>query len=103
MGADGSASACATTAARRAERRWPQTARERPAALRLRAFVWAVQGLERNVVVHAAFLNSTLDSDEARQIERELLAGRLVLLYAAPERILTPRFLAMGCRCRHRT
>ncbi|HSW23545.1 MAG TPA: RecQ family ATP-dependent DNA helicase, partial [Burkholderiaceae bacterium] len=45
--------------------------------------------------VHAAFLNSTLDSDDARQIERELLSGRLVLLYAAPERILTPRFLAM--------
>ena len=45
--------------------------------------------------VHAAFLNSTLDSDETRQIERELLAGRLVLLYAAPERILTPRFVAM--------
>ena len=45
--------------------------------------------------VHAAFLNSTLDSDEARHIERELLSGRLVLLYAAPERILTPRFLAM--------
>jgi ATP-dependent DNA helicase RecQ len=45
--------------------------------------------------VHAAFLNSTLESGEARGIERELLAGRLVLLYAAPERILTPRFLAM--------
>jgi ATP-dependent DNA helicase RecQ len=45
--------------------------------------------------VHAAFLNSTLDGDEARSIERELLSGRLVLLYAAPERILTPRFLAM--------
>jgi ATP-dependent DNA helicase RecQ len=45
--------------------------------------------------VHAAFLNSTLDGDEARHIERELLAGRLVLLYAAPERILTARFLAM--------
>jgi ATP-dependent DNA helicase RecQ len=45
--------------------------------------------------VHAAFLNSTLDSDEARDIERALLSGRLVLLYAAPERILTPRFLAM--------
>ncbi len=45
--------------------------------------------------VHAAFLNSTLDSDEARRIERELLGGALVLLYAAPERILTPRFLAM--------
>ena len=45
--------------------------------------------------VHAAFLNSTLDGDEARRIERELLGGALVLLYAAPERILTPRFLAM--------
>jgi ATP-dependent DNA helicase RecQ len=45
--------------------------------------------------VHAAFLNSTLEGDEARRIERELLAGRLVLLYAAPERILTPRLLAM--------
>jgi ATP-dependent DNA helicase RecQ len=45
--------------------------------------------------VHAAFLNSTLDGDEARRIERELLAARLPILYAAPERILTPRFLAM--------
>ncbi|HSW04223.1 DNA helicase RecQ [Aquabacterium sp.] len=45
--------------------------------------------------VHAAFLNSTLEGDEARRIERELLGGRLVLLYAAPERILTARFLAM--------
>jgi ATP-dependent DNA helicase RecQ len=45
--------------------------------------------------VHAAFLNSTLDGDEARRIERELLSGRLVMLYAAPERILTPRFMAM--------
>ncbi|HNU11059.1 MAG TPA: DNA helicase RecQ [Rubrivivax sp.] len=45
--------------------------------------------------VHAAFLNSTLEGEEARQVERELLSGRLVLVYAAPERILTPRFLAM--------
>jgi ATP-dependent DNA helicase RecQ len=45
--------------------------------------------------VKAAFLNSTLEGDEARQVERELMAGRLSLLYAAPERILTPRFLAM--------
>ena len=45
--------------------------------------------------VHAAFLNSTLEGEEARRIERELLAGRLQLLYAAPERILTARFLAM--------
>ncbi len=45
--------------------------------------------------VAAAFLNSTLEGDEARRTERDLLAGRLVLLYAAPERILTARFLAM--------
>jgi ATP-dependent DNA helicase RecQ len=45
--------------------------------------------------VHASFLNSTLDSQDASAVERELRSGRLVLLYAAPERILTPRFLAM--------
>ncbi|MBL8340361.1 MAG: RecQ family ATP-dependent DNA helicase [Rubrivivax sp.] len=45
--------------------------------------------------VGAAFLNSTLEGEAARRVERELLAGRLTLLYAAPERILTPRFLAM--------
>ena len=45
--------------------------------------------------VKAAFLNSTLDAEAARQVERELMSGRLTLLYAAPERILTPRFMAM--------
>jgi len=44
--------------------------------------------------VHAAFLNSTLDGDAAARIEREMMAGRLVLVYAAPERIATPRMLA---------
>ncbi len=44
--------------------------------------------------VHAAFLNSTLSSEEAARVEREMMAGRLVLLYAAPERVTTPRFLA---------
>ncbi len=44
--------------------------------------------------VHAAFLNSTLTLDEAQRIEREMMSGRLVLLYAAPERVTTPRFLA---------
>jgi ATP-dependent DNA helicase RecQ len=44
--------------------------------------------------VHAAFLNSSLEADQARSIEREMMAGRLMLLYAAPERITTPRFLA---------
>jgi len=44
--------------------------------------------------VHAAFLNSTLESHDETRIEREMMGGRLVLLYAAPERITTPRFLA---------
>ncbi len=45
--------------------------------------------------VNAAFLNSTLDSTQAQAVEAELRSGRLTLLYAAPERVLTPRFLAM--------
>ena len=44
--------------------------------------------------IHAAFLNSTLDSEAAARIEREMMSGRLVLVYAAPERIATPRMLA---------
>jgi ATP-dependent DNA helicase RecQ len=44
--------------------------------------------------VHAAFLNSTLSFEDTQRIEREMMGGRLVLLYAAPERVTTPRFLA---------
>ena len=44
--------------------------------------------------VHAAYLNSSLTSEEAQRIEREMMGGRLVMLYAAPERLTTPRFLA---------
>jgi ATP-dependent DNA helicase RecQ len=44
--------------------------------------------------VHAAFLNSTLEFSEVQRIEREMTSGRLVLLYAAPERLTTPRMLA---------
>ena len=44
--------------------------------------------------VSAAFLNSTLSGEEAQQIERRLLRGDMTLLYAAPERVTTPRFLA---------
>jgi ATP-dependent DNA helicase RecQ len=44
--------------------------------------------------VEAAFLNSTLSGDEAAAIERRLARGELTLLYAAPERVTTPRFLA---------
>ncbi len=45
--------------------------------------------------VAAAFLNSSLSLDEAQQIEKRLLRGELTLLYAAPERLTTPRFLAL--------
>jgi len=45
--------------------------------------------------VRAAFLNSTLDAEQARQVERDLLDGQLDLLYVAPERLLTPRFLSL--------
>ena len=44
--------------------------------------------------VSAAFLNSTLSQDEATQIERQMMRGELTLVYAAPERVTTPRFLA---------
>ncbi|VXB00147.1 ATP-dependent DNA helicase RecQ [Luteimonas sp. 9C] len=45
--------------------------------------------------VRAAYLNSTLDGETAQRVERELLAGELDLLYVAPERLLTPRFLSL--------
>jgi ATP-dependent DNA helicase RecQ len=44
--------------------------------------------------VNAAFLNSTLSSEEASDIERRLLRGEITLLYAAPERVTNGRFLA---------
>jgi ATP-dependent DNA helicase RecQ len=44
--------------------------------------------------VSAAFLNSTLSPDETSAIEQRLRKGEITLLYAAPERINTPRFLA---------
>ncbi|MDO8248409.1 MAG: DNA helicase RecQ [Rhodoferax sp.] len=44
--------------------------------------------------VSAAFLNSTLSFEEAAQVEKRLLRGDITLLYCAPERVTTPRFLA---------
>ncbi|MDR2450871.1 MAG: DNA helicase RecQ [Candidatus Accumulibacter sp.] len=43
--------------------------------------------------VHAAFLNSTLTFPEVQRVEREMMSGRLVLVYVAPERLMTPRML----------
>ena len=44
--------------------------------------------------VSAAFLNSTLSPQESLAIEQQLVRGEITLLYAAPERINTARFLA---------
>ncbi len=45
--------------------------------------------------VRAAFLNSTQDAHEGRRVQEQLLGGELDLLYVAPERLMTPRFLDM--------
>ena len=42
--------------------------------------------------VAAAFLNSTLDAQEARAVENAFVNGDLKLLYVAPERLVTPWF-----------
>ncbi|MEN5178261.1 RecQ family ATP-dependent DNA helicase [Comamonas testosteroni] len=47
------------------------------------------------VGVEAAFLNSTLDYDQTRDVEMQLLSGGYTLLYVAPERLNTPRFLGL--------
>ncbi|AGX88506.1 DNA helicase RecQ [Candidatus Symbiobacter mobilis] len=45
------------------------------------------------VGVEAAYLNSSLGMDDAYETQRRLLRGEWTLLYAAPERVLSPRFL----------
>ena len=45
--------------------------------------------------VAAAFLNSSLSLEDAQRVEKEMLRGEITLLYAAPERLTTPRFLAL--------
>ena len=44
--------------------------------------------------VQADFLNSSLTGEEANAVEQRLRRGETTLLYAAPERLTTPRFLA---------
>jgi len=43
--------------------------------------------------VSAAFLNSSLDADAAREVYRQIHRGELKLLYVAPERLMTEGFL----------
>ncbi|MDP1997620.1 MAG: DNA helicase RecQ [Gallionella sp.] len=45
--------------------------------------------------VQAAFLNSSLDADAAREVSQQLLNGKLKLLYVAPERLMTESFLGL--------
>ena len=52
------------------------------------------------VGVKAAFLNSTLDARAALQLEQRLLDGAVDLLYVAPERLLTARFIDLLERSR---
>ena len=47
----------------------------------------------RELGIAAAFLNSSLSPRGAAEVEADFVAGRLKLLYVAPERLLTPRFL----------
>ena len=45
--------------------------------------------------VEADFLNSTLTGEQANAVEKRMQRGEITLLYAAPERVTTPRFLAL--------
>src|SRR5687768_15577951 len=54
----------------------------------------------RQVGVRAEFLNSSLDAESAARVEQALLRGELDLLYVAPERLLTGRFLSLLERSR---
>ncbi|MBP6597363.1 MAG: DNA helicase RecQ, partial [Arenimonas sp.] len=58
-----------------------------------------VEALEQ-LGVRAAFLNSSLGAAAAAAVESRLLAGDLDLLYVAPERLLTDRFLGLLERSR---
>ncbi len=49
----------------------------------------------RQLGVRAAFLNSSLDGGDALEVERQLVENELDLLYVAPERLLTQRFLGL--------
>ncbi|MDY0069489.1 MAG: DNA helicase RecQ [Porticoccaceae bacterium] len=54
----------------------------------------------RQAGVAAAFLNSSLSAEEAREVSRQLLAGALDLLYVAPERLVQEATLDMLARVR---
>ncbi len=49
----------------------------------------------RELGVKAAFLNSTMDYEQARATEYALTTGELDLLYCAPERLIQPRTIEL--------
>ena len=57
-------------------------------------------GAMQQLGVKAAFLNSSLSRSEQNEIEQQLMAGQLDLLYIAPERLIQPYVLDMLGRCR---
>jgi ATP-dependent DNA helicase RecQ len=54
----------------------------------------------RQAGVRAAYLNSTLATSEAFEVERAMRAGALDLVYVAPERLVQPRTLDLLARSR---
>lgn len=57
-----------------------------------------VQGLTQ-MGVRAACLNSSLDPQDAWEVEQQLVSGQLDLVYVAPERLCRPGFLDLLARC----
>lgn len=53
-----------------------------------------VEGLRANGV-KAAFLNSSLDSNEQRQVENDFFEGKLDLLYVSPEKVCSADFIPL--------
>lgn len=52
-------------------------------------------GALHEVGVPAAFLNSTLDWPQTLHTQQRVMRGEIVVLYAAPERVMSERFLAV--------
>ncbi|MEO6038149.1 MAG: RecQ family ATP-dependent DNA helicase, partial [Saprospiraceae bacterium] len=53
-----------------------------------------VEGLLANGVA-AAFMNSSLDSQQSRQVEEDVLNGRIKLLYVSPEKMVSQGFQSL--------
>ncbi|MDA8329204.1 MAG: DNA helicase RecQ [Betaproteobacteria bacterium] len=52
----------------------------------------------REVGVRTAYLNSALSATEASEVEQAFVTGELDLIYVAPERLVTARFMALLAR-----